>query len=561
MKFIIKRTRGMLITALVAYGLLIVILSVSENARAFVGGAPTGRTGAPGETTCTDCHSPNAITGQFHIIPPAGYVPGQTYTVQVQHVTNDLSRASWGFELTALNSSNTAAGTFANTTAFTRLRTGGGRNYIEQNTSGAFIGQTGGASWTFSWTAPSTDSGPVTFYAAGLQANNSGDEDGDQTYTASVAVPVGGSTPTPTPTPMPTASPTPTPISTPTPTPTPSASPTPSPMPTATPTPISTPTATATPGGTATPSPTETPTPTATATPGGTATPSPTPGGTPTPSPTETPTPAPTPTPVPGPAIALNISTRMEVDTGNNVLIAGFIVTGNASKDVAARGIGPSLVGAGISDALADPMLALHSSGGNLIRQNDDWQDDPTQAAQLTAAGLALQNPKESGIVETLQPASYTAVMAGTNNGTGVGLVEIYDINQAADSQLANISTRGFVLTGNNVMIGGFILGGTDNTHIVLRGIGPTLAQVGLSPVLPDPTLELHDSNGTLLVANDNWQDDPVSAGQLMTLGLAPRDPNESGIYAPLPPGSFTAILAGSNGGTGIGLVEIYNVH
>ncbi len=125
------------------------------------------------------------------------------------------------------------------------------------------------------------------------------------------------------------------------------------------------------------------------------------------------------------------------------------------------RGIGPSLIPFGISDALADPTLELRAANGALLAQNDDWQDDPAQAAQLTALGLALQDPKESGIIATLQPgASYTAILAGNNGGTGVGLVEIYDTNQAADSQLANISTRGFVQTGNNVMIGGFILGG-----------------------------------------------------------------------------------------------------
>ena len=186
----------------------------------------------------------------------------------------------------------------------------------------------------------------------------------------------------------------------------------------------------------------------------------------------------------------------------------------------------------------------------------------PAQAAQLTALGLALQDPKESGIVATLQPgASYTAILAGKNGGTGVGLVEVYDTNQAADSQLANISTRGFVQTGNNVMIGGFILGGNNNTGVVVRGIGPSLAQFGLSPVLADPTLELHDGNGALLISNDDWQDDPVQAAQLSAHGLAPQDPKESGIFASLPPGAFTAILAGKNGGTGIGLVEIYNVH
>lgn len=502
MRSTVTRRNLVLITALTGYGALVVILSVwSDSARAFLSGPPTGHTGAPGETTCTDCHSPNAITGQFNIIPPPSYVPGQTYTVQVENVTSDLSRAAWGFELTSLTSTNTVAGTFANTTAFTRTRTGGGRNYIEQTTAGAFQGQTGGSSWTFEWTAPGGDVGPITFYAAGLQANNSGDEDGDQTYTASVAVPVGAPSPTPT--------------------------------------------ATATATVTATSTPVVTPTPTATATPTAIVTPTATATGTPTPL----------------PAVALNISTRMQVDTGSNVLIGGFIVSGNASKDVITRGVGPSLVGSGISGVLADPTLELHAGNGTLIRQNDDWQDDPAQAAQISAAGLALPDPKESGIVDILPPGAYTAILAGNNNTTGVGLVEIYDINRATDSQLANISTRGFVLTGNNVMIGGFILGGTANTHIVVRGIGPTLAAIGINPALTDPTLELHDGNGMLLSTNDNWQEDPASATQLISLGLALQDPNESGIYISLSPGSFTAILAGKNGGTGIGLVEIYNVH
>jgi hypothetical protein len=241
------------------------------------------------------------------------------------------------------------------------------------------------------------------------------------------------------------------------------------------------------------------------------------------------------------------------------VLIAGFIITGNAPKNVAVRGIGPSLAAFGVPGVLADPTLAL---GGALILQNDDWQDDPVQAAQLTALGLALQDPKESGLVATLQPgASYTAILAGKNGGTGVGLVEVYDTNRAVDSQLANISTRGFVLTGNDVMIGGFILGGSNNdTRAVVRGIGPSLADFGLSPVLADPTLELHDGNGALLISNDDWQDDPTSAAQLTALGLALPNPNESGIFAVLPPGAFTAILAGKDGGVGIGLVEIYNV-
>jgi hypothetical protein len=251
----------------------------------------------------------------------------------------------------------------------------------------------------------------------------------------------------------------------------------------------------------------------------------------------------------------------MRVESGNNVLIAGFIISGNAPKNVAVRGIGPSLSQFGIPDVLADPTLELRDAKGALVMQNDNWQDDPSQAAQLNALGLGLGNPNESGIVASLSPSAYTAILAGKNGGTGVGLVELYDTSQAANSQLANISTRGFVLTDSNVMIGGFILGGNSNTHVVIRGIGPALAQFGISPLLADPVLELHDGNGALLVLNDNWQEDPVSASQLTALGLAPQDPAESGIYASLPPGAFTAVLAGKNGGTGIGLVEIYNVH
>jgi len=250
----------------------------------------------------------------------------------------------------------------------------------------------------------------------------------------------------------------------------------------------------------------------------------------------------------------------MRVETGNNVLIGGFIITGNASKNIVLRGIGPSLIPFGISDALVDPTLELRGSDGSLILGNDNWQDNSAQAAQLSAVGLGLQDSKESGIFAVLQPGAYTAILAGKNQGTGVGLVEIYDTNGAADAQLANISTRGFVLAGNNVMIGGFILGGNNNTQVAARGIGPSLAQFGLNPVLADPTLELHDSNGATLATNDNWLSDPVSATQLTAKGLGLSDPKEAGIFTSLPPGAFTVILAGKDGGIGIGLVEIYNL-
>jgi hypothetical protein len=163
--------------------------------------------------------------------------------------------------------------------------------------------------------------------------------------------------------------------------------------------------------------------------------------------------------------------------------------------------------------------------------------------------------------VATLDPNADTAILAGTDQGTGVGLVEIYDTSQGGKSQLANISSRGFVGTRNNVMIGGFILVGNNaSTRVAIRGIGPSLTAFGLAPVLSDPTFELRDSNGALLIANNNWQEDAVSAAQLSANGLAPQNSLESGIFVSLPSGAFTAILADANGGTGIGLVEVYNV-
>jgi hypothetical protein len=241
-------------------------------------------------------------------------------------------------------------------------------------------------------------------------------------------------------------------------------------------------------------------------------------------------------------------------------MIGGFIITGSLPKTVAVRGVGPSLSDFGLSDLLADPTLELRGADGTLLAQNDNWQSDPAHAAQLTAVGLDLKDPKESGIVATLNPGtSYTAVLAGKDGGTGVGVVEVYDINPESEATLANISTRGFVQNGSNVMIGGFIFS-TNSNSVALRGIGPSLGQFGLSPVLEDPTLELRDHNGTLLISNDDWQNDPTSAAQLSAHGLALKDPKEPGIFTPLPAGAFTAILAGKNGGTGLGLVEIYSL-
>jgi hypothetical protein len=242
-------------------------------------------------------------------------------------------------------------------------------------------------------------------------------------------------------------------------------------------------------------------------------------------------------------------------------MIGGFIITGNAPKPVILRGMGPSLVSAGVPAAsvLNDPLLELHGPNGSLITTNDNWKDSP-QRPQIEGTIFQPSDDRESVIVATLQPGAYTAILTGSGQTTGIGLVEIYDRGQAVDSALANISTRGFVQTGNNVLIGGFALGGNNNrSRIAIRGLGPSLAQYGLSNVLADPVLELHDSNG-VLISNDDWTDDPITAAELFANGLAPQNGHESGIFTALSPGQYTVILAGKNGGIGIGLVEIYNL-
>ena len=313
-----------------------------------------------------------------------------------------------------------------------------------------------------------------------------------------------------------------------------------------TPTPSATPITTPTPTPSATPIATPTPTP-PTPTPGGTATPTPTPGA--------TATPASTP-----PAQALNLSTRMQVQTGANVGIGGFIITGSAPMHVLLRAIGPSLA-PGVPDALADTVLELHGPGAFITVTNDNWRDDPDQEAAIIASGIPPTNNLESAIDTTLNPGTYTAIISGKNNTSGVGLVEVYDLSQAVPAKLANISTRAFVGTDANVVIAGFILGNhTGNDRIAVRGLGPSLTGQGVPNALANPNLELHNSSGTTLASNDNWQDDAASAAQLTAVGLPLPDPSESGLVATLSPGLYTAVLSGVGGGTGVGLVEVYDL-
>ena len=215
-----------------------------------------------------------------------------------------------------------------------------------------------------------------------------------------------------------------------------------------------------------------------------------------------------------------------------------------------------------MANVLLDPVLELHGASGALITSNDNWKQSP-QKAQIEGTIYEPTDDRESVILATLPPAAYTVILKGALGTSGIGLVEVYDNNQAVDSELANISTRGFVQTGNAVMIGGFVLGGNNTpTNIAVRALGPSLTNSGLSNVMADPTLELHNADGTIMVSNDDWESDPVAAAQLTAHGLALPDPKESGIFTTLaPPGQFTAIVAGKNGGVGIALVEIYNVH
>jgi hypothetical protein len=217
------------------------------------------------------------------------------------------------------------------------------------------------------------------------------------------------------------------------------------------------------------------------------------------------------------------------------------------------RAIGPSLSGFGIPNPLADPVLELRGADGFLSTSNDNWTSD--QAA-IEATGLQPTNNLESAIVATSDPGSYTAIMSGNNGGTGVGLVEAYDLDQTADSELANISTRGFVATESNVMIGGFILG--SDANVLIRAIGPSLTDFGVAGALEDPTLELRDVQGTLVSSNDNWKD--PNQAEIEATGLQPQKDEESALIEILPAGAYTAIVAGQGATTGVGLVEVYRL-
>jgi cyclophilin family peptidyl-prolyl cis-trans isomerase len=254
-----------------------------------------------------------------------------------------------------------------------------------------------------------------------------------------------------------------------------------------------------------------------------------------------------------------NISTRLQVGTGDDALIGGFIVLGNAPKRVIIRALGPSLTAQGVSGALSDPTLELHDGTGALISSNDNWEDAPNKRDIMNT--LAPTDPAESAILTTLPATStgsaYTAVVYGVNGTTGNGLVEVYDLDSGPGSSVLNISTRGNVQTGDNVMIGGFIVTGNGSQRVLVRAIGPSLASAGISNPLSDPTLTLYNSQGTQIDFNDNWQDNP-DAAEIGATGIPPQNDFESAVLQTLAPGGYTAIVRGVGTATGTALVEVY---
>jgi hypothetical protein len=250
-----------------------------------------------------------------------------------------------------------------------------------------------------------------------------------------------------------------------------------------------------------------------------------------------------------------NISTRLRVQTGDNAMIGGFIITGTGQKTVLVRGIGPSLPLAG---ALADPIIEVYGPSGEFLATNDNWRDATTRT-EIANSGLAPANDLEPALWGVINPGAYTVVVRGQNNTTGIGLFEVYDLDQAVESNLGNISTRGFVGTGDDVMIGGTIITGSVPARVVFRAIGPSLSSYGVSNALGDPVLELHDGNGELLAVNYDWRDNQET--EITATGLAPSNNLESALVRDLAPGNYTAIVRGLNNTSGVALIEAYNLN
>ncbi|HEV2095093.1 MAG TPA: matrixin family metalloprotease [Chthoniobacterales bacterium] len=274
--------------------------------------------------------------------------------------------------------------------------------------------------------------------------------------------------------------------------------------------------------------------------------------------PTPTPSPTPIPTPIPTSAAThlANISTRMLVGTGDQVLIGGFIVKGFVPKKVILRALGPTLAASGIIGALNDPSLELHNSSGAVVAFNDDWQSG-TQVNEISASGVAPNNQFESAMIASLAPGNYTAIVRGDNNATGIGMFEAYELD-SNNTRLVNISTRGRVGVADQALIGGIIVQGGTGKKVIIRAMGPSLAS-SIAGTLADPQLELRDASGNLIAANDNWATGNQAAA-ISATGVAPGNSLESAIVAALAPGNYTAIVRGAANQTGIGLVEFFDL-
>ena len=241
------------------------------------------------------------------------------------------------------------------------------------------------------------------------------------------------------------------------------------------------------------------------------------------------------------------------MQTGDNVMIGGFIVQGDTPKTLVLRAIGPSLANAGVAGAMDDPVLEVRDATGALLVSNDNWNS--AQAASLVALGLAPADSREPAVILTLPAGAYSAVVHGQGSGRGVALFELYNLDHTQGS-VVNISTRGRVETGDKIMIGGFIIGGSTATEVIVRAIGPSLLNAGVTDALLDPTLEVYDSEGTLVSSNDNWRTEQATA--IIATSLAPTNDGEAAVVETLAPGAYSAIIRGKNDTTGVALFEVY---
>jgi hypothetical protein len=255
----------------------------------------------------------------------------------------------------------------------------------------------------------------------------------------------------------------------------------------------------------------------------------------------------------------LNISGRVSTQSGGNVGIGGFIVSGSGTKKVILRAIGPSMQSGGkaVNGRMDDPFLELRDGDGKLMKADDNWRD--SQESEVEQTELAPSDTRESAIVASLSAGNYTAVVSGANNSGGIGLVEVYDLEPSNPAELGNLSVRADVRTGDDVLIDGIIIRGGNPKRVLFRGIGPELTGRGVANALQDPTIELHDGNGALLLGNDNWKDAPNRA-EIEGTGLAPTDDRESAVLMTLSPGNYTSIVRGANDTMGVALSEAYKL-